>query len=747
LAREKDELVGLDKDIVTTVINITEEYDKEDKLERDEHRSLWTKLENYFHGKQRIFYNSVAKDWRSLDNTETARHYDKIINVYRGHAESIIAALSIKPPTAIFYPADADVEADITTAKACTKIKSNIERFNQAQQLMIKALMILFNQGVCAAYIYNKKSHQYGSYATPDYSKDGRAIYTTLLNCSECGSNIDEITFEREKGKVSDEEYTCPVCGFHGTPEKHEFEEYVPEIIGTTVSPKSKTCIEVFSPLYVYMPFYCRRQEHLPYLRMRFEQHYANLKNLYPVLRKRGFTSRVDQENSEERGITVGVSSENLSTVDCWWIRPWAYDILDDREKERKKLKENYPDGIYAVLIDGELVEIHNESLDDHWSVTHNPLDNYIHSDPLGKGLAPIQDLENEILDLQIETFEHAIPETFARSDVLDFKKYSKSRAAPGMIYPVMAPAENQSIGSAFHSVKTATLSEEADLMMQRLDAKAQFVSAAFPSIYGGPAISGSKTASEYTQSRSMALQRLSLPWNTIKYWWADVMAKAVPLYIKAMRETGEDEKMVEKTKTGFINTWIRQSDIEGTIGVVEADADENLPMTPAQLKDTIVQLMTMKDEFISDALTHPQNAPLVTKALGAPDFYIPGSDDRNKQYGEFGDLLQGIPVEVSPLVDKHEVEAEVCRTFLVSPTGLMLKKSNPQGVKMIEEHMGQHIDAMTQNAPAAGIPPNKALLPEQPPEELGNKVMPFPGRMNSPEPVNSEGMPNVNLR
>jgi len=718
-------LVNLDNDLVDLVLELSKEYDKEDRQERDNNRPLWMKLESYFEGVQRIYWDQVARDYRSLDATpgnQTMRHYDKIINIYRAHGESIIAALSVKTPSAIFYPNDADVEADITTAKVCIKIKQEIERHNEAIMLLIRILVILWNQGTVAAYIYNRRNSKFGTYTTPVHG-DKAVINTVLLNCPECGNNIDEIVSKNEKAKIPEEAKTCPVCGYHGIPIQDEYNEEVADIIGAKLQPKSRTQIEVYSPLFVYLPFYARKQEHIPYLRLKFEQHYSALKNLYPKLKKKGFTSKIDAQNAEERGINIGVNHSNLSTVECLWIRPWGYDLLDGKDDEIKRLRKKYPDGVYAIIIDDQLVEINNEALDDHWAISANPLSTYIHGQPLGKPLAPIQDLENEIVDLQIETFEHSIPETFARGDVLDFNKYSQSKAAPGMIYPAMTPADGASIGDSFHTLKTATLSEEADLFHRKLDDKGQFVSGSFPSIYGGPATSGSKTAREYTESRAMALQRLSIPWNTLKNLWADIMSKAVPLAIHAMRETGENEKIVEKGKTGFINTWIRQEDLDGKIGRVEADVEEDLPQSAGQLKDLIIQLLGLKDDYISEAMYHPQNLPLITKALGAPDFYIPNADDRDKQYQEFVDLLNGIPVEVDPEIDDNEVEAEVCRTFLVSATGLMLKKSNPEGRKMIEEHYKAHIEAA------------KMKSMEQ---------QPVDPNAPSPGPVNPEGEQNV---
>ena len=724
--RYRDEqLVKLPEELITLVENIREEYEREDTFDRDQKVALWSKLENYFNGLQRIYWNAVAKDWRNVDDEdagEANRHYDKVINIYRAHAESIIAALSTKIPSAFFYPYDADIEEDVATARACTKIKQRIEKQNQAQLLLIKALMILFNQGTVAAYIYNKKDSKFGTYAVPVYAKEDAIQYTTLLNCAECGNNISSAVFKKEKGKVPDESLECPVCGYIGIPNQEEYEETYPEVIGSSIESKSRTIIEIFSPLFVHLPFYARSQDLLPYLCLKFEQHYSAVKEIYPKLAKKGINKRVDAD-SDERGIEVEITNKNLVTVECWWFRPWAYNIIDGMDDQLKKLKDKYPDGIYAVFIDEELVEINNERLDDHWEISKNPLSTYVHGDPLGKPLAPIQDLSNEVVDLQIETFEHAIPETFVDGTVLDFKKYGQSRAKPGMMYPATKPIDGQGLASAFHSVKTATMSEESDLFLRRLDEKGQFVSASFPSIYGGPATSGSKTAREYSESRSMALQRLGLTWNIEKYFWAGVMSKAVPLGISAMRATQQDENVVEKTTTGFINNWIRQSDLNGRIGIVEADVDEELPQTPAQLKDVIIQLLTLKDDVLTEAMYHPNNIPLITRALGAPDFFIPNSDDRNKQYAEFADLLAGIEVRVNPAIDDNVIEAEVCRSFLVSSTGLMIKKSNPAGYEAIEVHMKEHLMASSDKS--------KPIKPEEEPK-------PAPGAENP------EGASNV---
>ena len=38
-----------------------------------------------------------------------------------------------------------------------------------------------------------------------------------------------------------------------------------------------------------------------------------------------------------------------------------------------------------------------NESLDDHWTLTYNPLSDYIHYDPIGLLLSSVQDITNDL--------------------------------------------------------------------------------------------------------------------------------------------------------------------------------------------------------------------------------------------------------------------------------------------------------------------------------------------------------------
>jgi hypothetical protein len=704
------------------ILSLFENYRNEEKDIREMRIAFWKKLENYFDGIQNIFFDYGARDWRRLDVESPLfdpNLYDKIVNIYRAHGESLIAALSIRLPRAIFYPEDSDVVEDIDTAKACNDIKEIIEKDNNGVLLFVKALYFLWNQGVACAYIYNRASNEFGTVSIPEYGEDVPLTHATY-SCPACGQNMGEEDFKVANPPIPEIGY-CDSCGEVAL-NVEKIEELLPQVIGYTDESKTRTIIDVFGPMYAQMPFYARKQEQIPYLMLRFEQHQNMLRAIYKSQKDLIAGESIGDFDRIARTQNQNWDSQKcLVTTSCCWFRPWAYECLPDKDVEL--LKAKFPDGCYAVVLNDKLVaEARNEDLDDHWVITHSPLSNFIHADPIGKPLAPIQDIRNEATDLAIETFEHSIPETFVDPDVLNFTDYGNSEARPGTKYPAK-PKAGKTLQESFHTIKTATVNEEIEGFIKRTDIDGQFVVGDFPSVYGGNNTSGSKTAKEYSESRAAALQRLGIHWSSLKDWWARVMSCAVQQYIKGMIT---DEKIVKQaaTTTGYTTIWIRQSELTGKIGRVEADAEEELPTSFAQVKGLIMELITLQSPEINEALFHPQNTPLITKAIGIPTAYIPGADDRNKQYGEIVELLQGAPgidgapsVMVNPQLDNHEIEMETIRAWANSPTGLATKKMNPIGYANVLAHYSLHEMALSAMQPQVTPEGNTESKPAEKPE------------------------------
>jgi hypothetical protein len=236
--------------------------------------------------------------------------------------------------------------------------------------------------------------------------------------------------------------------------------------------------------------------------------------------------------------------------------------------------------------------------------------------------------------------------------------------------------------------------------LTQKYKNLAEFVTGDFPTVYGG-SVPGTSTATEYTKSQNQALQRLGTVSTIAQFLWADILDKATKEYADQLEY---DEKVTDKTSSGFQTTSVDHIALKlGEVSNCEPEFSELLPLSSGQIKDTLMQLVQSKDPMLMAMLSHPQNNELVKKALAIPELYIPGINDRTKQYREISMLLQGQP-QPSPNAplgmessiapeefDDHPVEMEVCKVWLNSSKGQKAKTENPPGYQNVVLHWKAH--------------------------------------------------------
>jgi hypothetical protein len=740
-----EKLEGLLKQVI-------DNFWKEDSATRERQVRQWKRLKLFWDGFQQVWYSEVAHDWRIWDdqmNADTDQaSYDKPINVFRAYLESIIAALSVLVPPIKCYPDDADNPLDLMTAKAGDKIAELIFRHNDAQLLWLQALYIYCTEGMVALHTYTKESEEYGTYETKQYEDSEEEKIT--VTCSNCGAS-SEITedvenFDEFNPNITEE--LCPECQMMGIPDVKRESFVVTKLTGVTNNPKSRQCMEVYGGLYVKIPNYARKQADIPYLIWSYETHYSLARERYsedrPELREKIGASRSNGWEPYERMGRLnsqyqGEMPTDMVTIRNVWLRPAAFEILTT--DECKELKKKFPNGAYVVMIDDICADYCNEDLDSAWTLTYNPLADYLYFNPLGLLLTSVQEITNDLVSLTVQTIEHGIPQTFADPAVLDFDAYSQTEATPGAIYPATPKPGGGSLQESFYEVRTATLSQEVLPFGQEIQSLGQMVTGALPSLFGGD-IQGSKTASQYSMSRAQALQRLQNTWKMFTSWWKIGFSKVIPAYIKELKE---DERFVQRDNSGnFINIFIRKAELEGKLGSIELEANENLPVTWNQRKDVIMQLMQANNPQILAMLASPENLPLIYEAIGITDFEIPGEDSRNKQYEEIKQLVNSEPLVVpnDPLeieaglqmgqpqpeeieqpsvevgeFDEHQIELQICIKWINGPAGQLAKTENPPGYLNVLLHARAHkkiLDEMMAQQAAAQQGAEKVASPNK---------------------------------
>ena len=744
--------------------NVTDHFDTEDRSVRERQIRVWRRLKLFWEGFQRLYYSEVAHDWRVWDKDITGQdtdqsYYDKPINVFRAYLESIIAALSVTVPSIKCYPDDADNALDLATAKAGDKIAELVYRHNEVSLLWLHALFIYCTEGLVACYSYPKEDPEYGEYREEKYEEVEQIQQVKL--CSLCGFQIADETLEAtEKDEFAPADHDipiqdallnkelemCPSCFQMMDPEIRNSPLVVTRLVGVEKHAKSRQCLEVYGGLYVKVPVYAMKQSDIPYLLFSYEAHYANVIERYPHLRdklrggdgKIGGPTGVYSPYEQWGRLSPQYQGEypiNTVTVRNFWLRPAAYNILHE-EEEVNELRKRFPNGAKVVFVNDQFADACNESLDDCWTLTYNPLSDYLHHDPLGLLLTSIQEITNDLVSLTIQTIEHGIPQTFADPTVLDFNAYRQMEVLPGGVYPA-TPRAGKSVGEGFYEVRTATLSSEILPFGQNVQQLGQLVSGALPSLFGGQ-MTESRTASEYSMSRNQALQRLQNVWKIFNVWWKTIFGKVIPAYIKDVKEDERD--VIKDTYGNFVNVFVRKAELEGKLGRIELEASENLPMTWNQRKDIVMQLLQLGNPDILEILGAPENLPIIREAIGLPQFFVPGEDDRNKQHEEIHKLvnsqplvippdpmmeqqamMMGQPLEpqtepsipIDPDIDNHQIEFDICRAWLVGEAGRLAKEENPEGYQNVLLHARGHLQIlqmqqMMMQQQAQGAAPNE---------------------------------------
>jgi hypothetical protein len=755
---------------------VVSHFDREDRSIRERQIRTWRRLKLFWEGFQKAWYSEVAHDWRIWDEVQTddtqQSYYDKPINVFRAYLESIIAALSVVVPPVKCYPDDADNTLDLATAKAGDKIAQLIYRHNNVPLLWLHSLFIFCTEGMVAAYIYPKSDEYFGTY-TEDQKEETEEQHQ-ITSCPQCGYQIDdqishelgelhenpeeqqqedEFTTVLQRGPEEYEMEMCPVCGGAIQPEIKKESFLVTRIVGTTHKPKTRIMLDSFGGLYVKVPIYARKQEDCPYLIFSYETHYANaiekFEHLHGKLSKypeKIASSTGPKDPYEQWGRLSpqyqGAYPTNNVTIRNAWLRPAAFNVLQDKDNI-KKLKKLYPNGAKVTLVNDEFGDAYNERLDDAWTLTYNPLSDYLHHDPLGLLLVSIQEITNDIISLTLQTIEHGIGQTFADPGVLNFDAYRQMESVPGGIYEAI-PKTGKTLSDGFHEIKTANLSPEVQPFAGNIQSLAQLVSGALPSLFGGQ-MQGSETASQYSMSRAQALQRLQNTWKIFTLWWKEIFGKVIPAFIQ---EVKEDERDVQRDNDGnFINVFIRKAELEGKIGKVELEANENLPLTWSQQKDIIMQLLTAANPEILSIIGSPENLPMIRQAIGLTDFFVPGEDDRNHQYDEIKLLLGSEPmpnpmdpqnpeapsVDVDPIFENHGIEFEIVRKWAVSPAGQQAKMDNEAGYRNVLLHGKLHFMIIQQKMMQQQMAPGaeKGAAPPEKPNPSESQEAPIVGEGN----------------
>ncbi len=714
---------GLTEDLEKELCSVVSEFERESHAtwramfrEFLEAESFWKDQQSgYYDHEHGVFRVPNLKDLASSD--EGGSRFQFVTNIYRALGWTIISILGQKLPTTIFLPADYTNVNDVVAARTASDVVPIIERNNKTSLLHMKAVYHLFTGGIFGGFVrFVADGDRYGYATVPDMSM------VSLAKCPTCGAYLPATTGVP---------LTCPDCGSPVPPDAVTSMQ-APTVGTTKQVAKGQEVVTVHGPLELRLPPWVQDQADMPYIGLVNEVHISTTRAVYGD-RAKGVTGGFGPGGSYDSGDrfarlalfepTVGyysVSNTNLVTIKRFWLRRSALYLIKDKTK-REALLGIFSKGAYiAIAEQSTLLDARDESMDDHWRVCRAMEGHGMFTPALGQSAISIQKRLNTLMNFVMEwvEFSAAGQGTFVNAGIVSIEALRKQRRAPGMLYPVKAPAGTP-IGNLIHTDNPSPISGDVFRHINDLDGFGQQLTGAVPTVSGGTEQSLKPTT--YLADREQALGKMFVPWQHLRNFWSDIMWLGVKCF--AANRTDDEKYSIpgQSSAAEIVNRNVMLDSLEGEFDAYP-ETNEAFPRLWYQQQAMFLQLMQTQDPAIQEILGNVRNYPYAKAMLGMPNLYVPNENDHAKQQLEIAQLLTQQPIPgVDPATgaptllpsippdefeDNHLEHMNTVKEWAVSNEGIRAKGENLPGYQNVIAHGKAHYSIMLAQAAQAAPPP-----------------------------------------
>jgi hypothetical protein len=707
--------------LVTT--NIHQDVDREKIIQYANAR----RNDLYYSGKQYIdpMYggsgNSQVVDYSSTGNLIAnpgglqGRTYDYVLNYYRGDGDKAIAVLSQKPPTVKGMPDRVDDDDAVRRSRIADVFAGIMRSHWRMEEIAREIALSLWKNGTTFLY-------------TP-----------WVANAARYGTTTEPVLeLQMQYDPMTGQPVYVPVVNRMASYENGSVECIVRSIFEVTT------------------PFYIKKLGEAPWLWDECEMHKGSLMAAFPELRQ---LLRNDNGSSDSSASTMsGRQARDLASspskamitprLNRWlysryWLRPAMFELLpNDSGKNDElyaELKKNFPEGCKITMVQGKLVRMEHERLDEVWTAIKPRSSEYLYADPLGDDFIQVQDVINDMFNIMVETAERGIPITLIDPLILDPAAMQRQRATPSEFLPVR-PGFGKSMRDAMHTPDTAKMEQGVTQVAGMALEAGRQNSGVLPALFGGDD-GKEQTAREAQMKRDQALMQFSTTWNYMRAGITGAMENAA---IQAARFSG-----------GVIHTRRSASLPAERVEIPEVqelakggwhyESGETIPMTHSERRDRVQEFLTQSNPEVWNliGITDPDNLPAFQEMFGMADWKVPNLDALYKTRDMIRMLSQQEPIQAQPMIDPmtgqlipgemqpslpadefeddHGFVVMIVKNWAQTQKAMDLRGTNPAGYDNVILWAKQH----------AHMAAMAAMAMQPPPPE---------GESEGPEPEGSEG-------
>jgi hypothetical protein len=345
----------------------------------------------------------------------------------------------------------------------------------------------------------------------------------------------------------------------------------------------------------------------------------------------------------------AGDAFAHMVTRHTCFLRPCTYDRLPDEVKDQ--ISTTFPNGIKVVFSGDQYCGSENVSMDDQLSIGFPGPGDGMSRPSMGKRVVPLQDVFNDELNLWHEAHDYCIPTLFMYSETGDIEAINEQISQPGTIIPFTTlPPGASSAESAFYAAVIEGIPQTLPALIQFIQGPlAQFISGAFPALFGGDT-GDNDTAKGIAIQRDQAMGRMGIPWSGIQQLFAEAYTNAVGSAVQHA-EDGSTFSYTVKDQTGaVVIEQLSMDELKGGNAICKADTDASFPESTNSKRQAYQMLMAASERnpILAAVMADPNNQEYGHMVIGLPDLKVPGAEARNKQLVEIKQLLAEVPIPPS---------------------------------------------------------------------------------------------------
>lgn len=740
-------------DLVTTEIVL--DVDKEKIYQYSEAR----KNELYWRGQQYLFPVMVGgqvADWSSTSGTieygkppgERGSQYDYSMNVIRGDGQKFVAVLGQRSPNVKAKARREDSELLIQRVRKADQAAEYLRNTWEVERKQRQLALSLWKNGTTFFYTpWVTDAEKYGIHEEPQFEMQTQEVSPATYLCSNCSTPSDASSVK----PGPDGQPTCPYCASPLFPwnQSPAVTGEVPVQTGTKRYAKGTVELHLCTIFEVTLPFYSKGIYDAPWLWYEYEEHKGSLLKAFPELRAKlgsgGEWTGDDSGTSSQGRLTRDTASSPSGAYVAprkgrwlyqrFWLRPGMYELIENTPI-RLALQQQFPIGVKVTRINGEVIKLESEKLDDVWSMAKPGVSEYIFADPICKDYMDVQDLINDMYNLTVETLQRSIPFMVVDPQLFDVNVLSNRRGAPAEMIPAKAGSGAQ-LQAGIQRAPVSTVDPAIMQWPMNIRDQGRENVGITPPIFGGGGPEPTARAAEI--KKDQALQQLNTVWSEMRDGWAGAHLNGVRQLARFSMPDGVNLANFDGDVADF-------SDLLG--GGWHFETEEAMPMTWGQKRDILLYMLQQGPEaWRLFGMENPMNAAQFHEVMGLTGWKVTNEDARSKVLSRVKLLSTQAPVQGAPgtppqpsippdqFEDDHTFVVSMIRQWAQTDDAGQLRERNPEGYSNVIAYglASMQLAGPPMPPPGTGTPP---APPSAPPGQGPGPQIPInPGAPGAPAP------------